>query len=432
MVFSSRAKLLIAGGFFVLASVAAMVYLQESWLIPRISDERMKLLEEFPVLLATSNQKAILTNDLATLSSTLKQVISNAEATGSDLRYVIMQDADGKILARMLTPRWDAGMGDKLLGALRGQGSSQTEGADSLKEIGATTPKSAEMELSLPPVLQKSKTRFVLADENILDLGVPLARGASTFGSVRVGVAEDHANLIAEARTKTAIVAVLLAVLFLATLAALYGNIESSAAETRAEAISRVRAEMQEKIKKLESAQEKAEEESPVAPSDLLALLDFARNVSAVLDYARVLEIAIETSLHTLGVRDASIFLLDAASNELVGKIGHDDRGMVYDDEMSRVRVPLGSGDIGAAAEFGTTTIINEPKPGTAVVAALVTRGRTIGVIFVRNKTNGRAFIKKDQTILRILAGILANAMDNAALFHHLGSRGGGLPMPST
>ena len=121
-----------------------------------------------------------------------------------------------------------------------------------------------------------------------------------------------------------------------------------------------------------------------------------------------------------MGIRDASIFVLDSASNELVGRIGHDENGLVADDEMSQIRVAVGKGDIGAAAEFGTTTTIDTPRPGSAVVSALVSRGRTIGVILVRNKLNGRPFLKKDQTILRIFSGLIANAMETSAIYHHL------------
>jgi hypothetical protein len=419
------------------ATLTALIAIEEIRLVPELQREQERRVNALPSLLAIANQKAILTNDLATLRNTLDLMMENAEGTG--LQYIMIQDADGKVMSEAYHAALDKRQRDAIMAGLRrsavmvvrrGEAGAEAGAVNvaNLSEaerealMGQSNVRTVAVELPpghLPVIETRRAWRIPGAGGNIIDYTLPITTGAIRFGGLRIGVVDEISEQIERLRYITwggSAVFLVVAISFAFFIA---GGIDRRFATITDEAVENLRREMEYKIKRLEVEQVRKEEENPISPSEFLALLDYARKIFAVLDYNEVLLTSLHSCLQIMGVRDASIFVIDAETNELVGRVGHDENGVMDAEEMARIRVPVGRGDIGGAAEFGTTTTIDTPRPGAAIVSALVSRGRTIGVILIRNKLSGRPFLKKDQTLLRIFSGLLANAMENAAIFHH-------------
>lgn len=436
MNFSSRFGVLAFAIVLCVLVIGTLVVLEEVYLIPHVEEEYAARLETVPIILAIANQEEIITSDLAALASNLSKSVASLQPTG--VRYILIQDAEGEILSRSFAESWTQGerddaiqnlkllvpLGDTVGQALGGSvldlsGLSESE-REALRGKENQSAPEAALGRRLPVVEDRTVGRFTHAEGTMIDLAYPISTGRVNFGAVRVGVVDRVTGVISTVRTLTYTGAGIVAVFGIVAAWLLGGFLDDRHHSEADSVISAQRKEFTNKIRQLEQALEKKDESQPVTPTEFHALLDVARRATSTLDYNEVLDIGISSLLQILNVRDASIFVFDPATNELVGRVGHDENGYVTETEMSEIRVPVGKGDIGVAAEFGTTTIIDSPKPGTAVVSALVTRGRTIGVILVRNKLTGRPFIKKDQTILRTYSSILANAMENAAIVHHL------------
>ncbi len=439
--FSSRLRVAVTAFIVAALAIGGLVYVVEIQAVPALRSENERRVSSMPGYFAAANQKALASGDIAAMRSTLDQIMAGSQ--GSGLKYVIIQDADGKILADAYSQDMARTEKDLVIYDLQRYGArarQQTaDGAekdqsrmDRLQQEAFTGSETAEgaaaatapaTDGNLPNIDQRMSWTLPSFDPPLIDYAVPITTGTISFGGVRIGVQDEVNPAIRKLRTfaYSGAVAVLilsqvLAIFISASLDAGILNLANGAADS-------VRKELEQRIKQLEVEQTRKEEENPISPAEFLALLDFARKISGSLDYNEVLAISIHSCLQVMSVRDVSIFVLDPVANELVGRIGHDENGFMDESEMAKIRVPIGKGDIGTAAEFGTTTTIDSPRPGAAVVSALVAHGRTIGVILVRNKLNGRPFVKKDQTMLRIFSGLLANAMENTAIFHHMNTQ---------
>lgn len=436
--FSSRNRLLSVVVAVAVLAAAVFVGFAELYLLPTVNEERVQRIKIFPAVLAVTNQTAIMNSDLASLRASLTKIMASLE--GSDIRYLYVQDAEGKVMAEAFPSGMTADERKRLFEAIRqtaairidvqGDGPALVDESKLTEEeraaLTGTRSGQAQTSIEVPegllPVVERAASKPLPGTSPIIiDHSVPIATGSLPFGGVRVGVADVAGTGINRLRFFAYSALVLL--IIGAGLVSLWiaGGVDHGFGDEMSAKVEAVRKEMETRIRQLEFEHARREEENPITPSEFLALLDFARKVGSSLDYNEVLTLGIHTCLQVLNVRDASIFVLDASGAELVGRIGHDENGIMPDEEMEKIRVPVGKGDIGSAAEFGTTTTIDTPRPGSGVVSALVSRGRTIGVVLVRNKLNGRPFIKKDQTIIRIFSGLLANGMENAAIVHHLG-----------
>lgn len=436
--FSSRFSLVLTGFVITLLLSCIFIAIEEASIIPSIRTEYDRRVTSLPNIIATANQQALASNDLATLQTTLDGIMEQTAKSG--VRYIFIQDADGQIIAEVFAQEIDEKEKTGIVTELRTlYGSLPADLNKKDKEQAEKTrleifeeeaarnnaPKAADdVAANVLPLIEKTTSwRFITGNPPLIDYTVPITMGAISFGGVRVGVFDEASAIIRHIRTVSwsAVAGAFLLVQLL--IVYLRSHIDSGFEKTMDTRSNLIRKELEIRIKQLEVDQTRREEDNPVSPSEFLAMLDFARKISGTLDYNEVLNASIHSCLQVLGVRDVSIFVMDPDTNELVGRIGHDENGFMDETEMSKIRVPLGKGDIGTAAEFGTTTMIDSPKPGSGVVSGLLANGRTIGVILVRSKISGRPFIKKDQMLLRLFSGLLANAMETTALFHHLNAR---------
>lgn len=160
--------------------------------------------------------------------------------------------------------------------------------------------------------------------------------------------------------------------------------------------------------------------------TELAALVEVGRDVTATLDLQGVLERIANHAWRILETDDCDIYLLEADGCTLrpIISVG------MYAQEILAWSARLGEGIVGAVAQSGAPEMINyvhlDPRgiqiPGTPdehqamICAPLVSRGRVIGLITL-SRMGDRYFVQADLDFLVNLAQQAAIAIENARLY---------------
>lgn len=156
-------------------------------------------------------------------------------------------------------------------------------------------------------------------------------------------------------------------------------------------------------------------------------LLEIGVALAGTLDLSRVLELALHQAEELCRAETSSIWELDDESGELFFRVV---RGKAA-GSIRDLRVPLGEGIVGDVALSGRPAIVNDVRSDSrwhgdssagfetrAILAVpLVSRGRVIGVLQVLNPVEGSRFNDEDLRRMRLFAGPVATAIENARLY---------------
>lgn len=156
-------------------------------------------------------------------------------------------------------------------------------------------------------------------------------------------------------------------------------------------------------------------------------LLEIGVALAGTLDLSRVLELALHQAEDLCRAETSSIWELDDESGELFFRVV---RGKAA-GSIKDLRVPLGEGIVGDVALTGRPAIVNDVRSDArwhgdsatefetrAILAVpLVARGRVIGVLQVLNPVAGSRFTNEDLRRMRLFAGPVATAIENARLY---------------
>ena len=170
-------------------------------------------------------------------------------------------------------------------------------------------------------------------------------------------------------------------------------------------------------------------EERQGHPGELNLLFEVGKRVTSVLDLEEVLQVIIESAIEAIPAAEkGTLHLLDEETGELVVRASSGfSRELV---EAARFRV--GEGYTGWVFEHGEPAIIDnvhaEPRTKpielpevaeekSAICAALMARGKTIGTLTLDNATTHGAFNERDVELLYTFANQAAIAIENAHLF---------------
>jgi signal transduction histidine kinase len=157
------------------------------------------------------------------------------------------------------------------------------------------------------------------------------------------------------------------------------------------------------------------------------ALREVGKALGTTLDLDDLLELILGRITELLEADRSTLYLLDEAKGELVSRL-------VIGDKVRSIRIRIGHGIAGTVAKTGRCMRIanayDDPRfepewdllTGYRTTSMLVAPlknhlGRTIGVIQVLNKKNGREFSDEDEAILTALSTQAAVAIDNSRLF---------------
>jgi two-component system NtrC family sensor kinase len=156
--------------------------------------------------------------------------------------------------------------------------------------------------------------------------------------------------------------------------------------------------------------------------TELEALAQIGRTVTATLDLDPVLTAVVEDAVRLTGAEEGSLLLLDLDSGELYMRASKN-----FDEEFARTfRLHVQDSLAGQVLASGEPVLLDERSPQKIKTAYLVhsllyvplrVRGRTIGVLGVDNRKAGRNFAREDQTVMTALADYAAIAIENARLY---------------
>jgi diguanylate cyclase (GGDEF)-like protein len=160
----------------------------------------------------------------------------------------------------------------------------------------------------------------------------------------------------------------------------------------------------------------------------LVILTDIVKTANSILEPRKVIELVMAKVQRLIPSEAWSMLLVDEEGKQLSFEMALGEKG----GEISGARIDLGEGVAGWVAQTGKPAIVNNAakdprfnpridaksdfKTRSLMCAPLISRGRTIGVVQVVNRTGGR-FTRSDLAILLTLVDPCAIAIENAFLF---------------
>ncbi|MBA7626795.1 hypothetical protein ES703_34251 [subsurface metagenome] len=151
-----------------------------------------------------------------------------------------------------------------------------------------------------------------------------------------------------------------------------------------------------------------------LSPQDLFALFKAAREIPTALSLKEALGLSAQTISDIMKVSELVIFLRDEKTRKVRARMGYDMSGPMSKKTLADIKVEEGRGEVWMASEFGTSSLIDTPKPGSGIVSPLVSKEKTIGVVEIRSRLSGEPFGKKDQLLLELLGGLIATSIEKA------------------
>jgi len=168
---------------------------------------------------------------------------------------------------------------------------------------------------------------------------------------------------------------------------------------------------------------------APETTAQRLAILtDVVKAANSILEPRKVIEVVMEKIRQLIPSEAWSLLMVDEEKQELVFEAALGAKGR----DVAAFRLKLGEGVAGWVAQTGKATIVNDaardprftPRLDTRtqfetrsiLCAPLVSRGRTIGVLEIINKLEGR-FTRNDLDLVLTLVEPCAIAIENAILF---------------
>jgi diguanylate cyclase (GGDEF)-like protein len=157
-------------------------------------------------------------------------------------------------------------------------------------------------------------------------------------------------------------------------------------------------------------------------------LTDIVKTANSILEPRKVIETIMAKVQQLIPSEAWSMLMVDEGRQELTFELALGEKGK----DVSSFRVKIGEGIAGWVAQTGKPTIVNDVskdprfaakfdsetqfKTRSILCAPLISRGRTIGVVEIINRTGGR-FTQGDLEILLTLVEPCAIAIENAMLF---------------
>ncbi len=158
---------------------------------------------------------------------------------------------------------------------------------------------------------------------------------------------------------------------------------------------------------------------------ELEMLLEIGASLSSTLDFPTVLEMALETAEQVCSVETSSIWELDEEKQELFFRVV---RGRAA-GEIRNLRVPVGQGIVGSVAQTGIAEVVDDVtsdgrwhgdakgfRTRSILTVPLAVQGSVIGVLQLLNPVGREHFSEGDLRRMKLFAGVLAPALQNARL----------------
>jgi hypothetical protein len=171
---------------------------------------------------------------------------------------------------------------------------------------------------------------------------------------------------------------------------------------------------------KLKSLQKKIDAQ-PLTTDEFFQIIDFGKKINDSLDPADVLRYLVSSVAKILSVKQVVVFLISPRDPDvLCGQMGMKDGEWMDRRRLQNIEIKIGSGEVGTIAELGQVNILDKPRPGAGVAAAVRAEGQTIGVIRATEKKTGARMGNKDKLQMRLISQLAGNTVKNAFAFQEL------------
>ena len=161
----------------------------------------------------------------------------------------------------------------------------------------------------------------------------------------------------------------------------------------------------------------------------LQVLGEIVATANSILEPRRVINVIMSQIQELIPSEAWSILLVDEESGELAFEMALGEKS----SDLNDTRIKLGEGVAGWVAQTGEPAIVNDVRRDrrfqakfdeltrfrtrSILCAPLISRGRTLGVVEIMNRTARTRFTKKDMNLLLTLVEPAAIALENAFLF---------------
>lgn len=349
-------------------------------------------------ILAISNVEQLLKKDYIALGSAVEEVIKR----DPDIAYVAIYDDEGRTMARSR---------------------STTLSKEAFFSIDRLLKESIKITLA-----SKMERIQIEREETLYDTIIPIKvpeLKAAPVGAVRIGFTtariQEKATEIRNQNIMLTAVFVVLGMIGALVLGRLLNRqisdlIAARTTPAREEMVPGGEYDLEKELKRYlpEYGERFDEAYKKLSPQDLFALFRAAREIPTALDLKEALRVSAQTISDIMKVSELIIFLKDEKSREVKARMGYDISGHMSEEALADIKVEEGRGEVWMASEFGTSSLIDTPKPGSGIVSPLMGKGKTMGVIEIRSRLSGEPFREKDQLLLELLGGLIATSIEKA------------------
>lgn len=163
------------------------------------------------------------------------------------------------------------------------------------------------------------------------------------------------------------------------------------------------------------------------------SLLEIGVELASSLDLNQVLGLALDRAEKLCRAETSSIWEVDESCQELFFRVVRGDAA----SDIRDLRVPIGQGIVGSVAQSGRGEVINDVRADprwrgdlassfhtrAILTVPLFAHGRVVGVLQLLNPVGKQQFSHEDLERMRLFAGPLGQAIDNARLYSALKSQ---------
>lgn len=164
----------------------------------------------------------------------------------------------------------------------------------------------------------------------------------------------------------------------------------------------------------------------------IMKLYDTGRKIASNIKLKKLMNEIMEIAKNELGAEASSLYLIDDEKQELWFEVALGKKG----EQIKEIRLKMGEGIAGKVAKEGITLNIRDVnkspyfkrdiakkidfKQKAMITVPVKFKGKTIAVIQLINKVDGKYFTKSDEDLLEGMAGQIAVALENARLYNNM------------
>ncbi|MGM0381135.1 MAG: hypothetical protein ACQEP7_04045 [bacterium] len=351
--------------------------------------------DKFPRAIALSLTENFLQSNHTTLMSAAEHIVDQGEALG--VAYVGLMNSQGIMFAREVSPHLPEDIRGNLM---------------------------AERLAHRDDFIIKETEEFYLESEEegegyqIYEVVMPVEFRGEKPGALKIGIIPD--NFIAgwsqfRNRMILAGAGLLGVAIFLLILASQRWRSQIDNSIKRAQ--NEVESKYEKKIQELENEIQSR----PLETDEFFQVIDFGKKINRSMDPAEVLKYLVNSTVKILGVKQVVVFLISPENPDILrGQMGMKEGDWMDRNRLQNIEIEIGTGEVGTIAELGQSNIIDKPRPGAGVAAALRSEGQTIGVLRATEKRTGARMGNKDKLKVRLISQLSGNTIKHSFAFQQL------------